>query len=116
MGVGGDTAWTRSVLPRYFVPPGTHRWAVRLRPFSGAAPPHPNPNANPNPNPNPNPNLQRGKLRLERGELVRSARRLQLRLRDRGARYEPDMGEICTRYSRELDVIQPRYRRDVGEM
>ena len=41
MGVGGDTAWTRSVLPRYFVPPGTHRWAVRLRPFSGAAPPHP---------------------------------------------------------------------------
>ena len=41
MGVGGDTAWTRSVLPRYFVTPGTHRWAVRLRPFSGAAPPHP---------------------------------------------------------------------------
>ena len=41
MGVGGDTAWTRSVLPRYFVSPGTHRWAVRLRPFSGATPSHP---------------------------------------------------------------------------
>ena len=41
MGVGGDTAWTRSVLPRYFVTPGTYRWAVRLRPFSGLTPPHP---------------------------------------------------------------------------
>ena len=34
MGVGGDTAWTRFVLPgAYFVQPGTYRWAVRLRPF-----------------------------------------------------------------------------------
>ena len=41
MGVGGDTAWTRSVLPRYYVAPGTHRWAVRLRPFSGRCPPSP---------------------------------------------------------------------------
>ena len=25
MGVGGDNSWSRSVLPAYFVPPGTHR-------------------------------------------------------------------------------------------
>jgi hypothetical protein len=25
MGVGGDNSWSRSVLPAYSVPPGTHR-------------------------------------------------------------------------------------------
>ena len=31
MGVGGDTGWSRSVLPAYTVPAGTYRHALSLR-------------------------------------------------------------------------------------
>ena len=37
LGVGGDTGWSRSVRPEYHVPPGTHRWALVLRPYASRA-------------------------------------------------------------------------------
>ena len=37
MGVGGDTGWSKSVMPKYRVLPGTHRWALSLRAFANEA-------------------------------------------------------------------------------
>ena len=34
-GVGGDTSWTRSIYPDYFVAPGRHCWSVVLHPLVG---------------------------------------------------------------------------------
>ena len=40
-GVGGDTSWSRSIYPKYQVPPGSHCWTLIMRPLTGVECPPP---------------------------------------------------------------------------